>query len=72
MPTNWKLLESLHNFEERFHVNKNLNNLHYSNGATALAVPTSAYPPPDTYKINAFQSVNDDEVYYDLPRAFAA
>jgi hypothetical protein len=66
MPTNWKLLESLHNFEERFHVNKNINNLQYSNGATAAAYP------PDTYKINAFQAVNEDEVYYDLPRAFAA
>ncbi len=52
-------------------MNKNLNNLQYSHGATALSVPTSAYPP-DTYKINAFQAVNDDEVYYDLPRAFAA
>jgi hypothetical protein len=104
MPTNWKLLESLHNFEERFiskkYKNKNnnnkpqdmftnnnilkqqfensINNIRGAFGAgtaasvakTTAGATTVATAFPDGLKMSAYQPVTEEEVYYDLPRAF--
>jgi hypothetical protein len=65
MPTNWKLLESLHNFEGKFNNNNNFHN--NNNNQFKSGFVTAA---PDVYKINAYQTATTEEVYYDLPRGF--
>ena len=77
MPTNWKLLESLHNFEEKFNINNNNNNQMFNGpqqppfGNNFGDVVSNTAATADLFRNDDFKSSpEDEEVYYDLPRTF--